>query len=414
MTGSIPPDGTTPDLSDADWLKDAVLGRVFEALTREGGEARIAGGAVRNALLREDVSDIDIATTEPPDRVMALASRAGFGVHPVGLEHGTVLLSAPGADPPRTFEVTTLRVDVETFGRHARVAFTDDWEADARRRDFTINALYCDRTGRVFDPVGGYPDILARRVRFVGDPEARIREDYLRILRFFRFHARYGEGAPDAAGLAACVALQAGLERLSAERIRAEFLKLLLAHGAAATLVIMRDTGILARILPFPADTVRFARMAAIDGARGLEPDPMLRLAALSPPGTRDVERMRLTNSERARLKGLAEATPPSPRLREPERRIVLHHLGRQAFADAVRLAWAGEAGATDPTAWLDLLALADRWTPPPFPVTGADLLARGLEPGPEVGRTLRMLEDWWIASGFTADKSALLARLGR
>jgi poly(A) polymerase len=190
-----------PSLAGADWLADRQLQRLLAALTAEGGEARIAGGAVRNGLLGEPVNDIDIATTELPTRVEELARRAGLEVHPTGLDHGTVTVVAKDAGRVRAFEVTTLRIDVETYGRHAQVAFTDDWSADARRRDFTINAMYCDASGTVFDPVGGYVDLVKRRVRFVGEPEARIAEDFLRILRFFRFHARYGRGARTARGL---------------------------------------------------------------------------------------------------------------------------------------------------------------------------------------------------------------------
>jgi len=409
----MPPEkAPPPHLTDVDWLAEPALGRVLDALTSEGGQARIAGGAVRNALLGQPVSEVDIATTEAPDRVMTLARRAGLGVHPVGIEHGTVLLTVSEDGRSRSFEVTTLRVDVETFGRHARVAYTDDWEADARRRDFTINALYCDRRGTVFDPVGGYADIRARRVRFVGDAEARIREDYLRILRFFRFHAQYGEGPPDADGLAASRDLQEGIDRLSAERIRTEMFKLLVAPGVVPTLEVMRDTGILRRILPFPPELARLERMAAIDNRQGLPPDPLLRLAALSRGGTAGLERLKLTRAEQARLKELAATVPPSPGLRELEQKIVLYHVGEQAFVDAARLAWATEADAGDPRTWLDLVSLPQRWTPPTCPVTGADLLARGIEPGPALGQTLRELENWWIASGFAADKNALLERL--
>jgi poly(A) polymerase len=223
---------TLPSLAGAEWLGDPRLQRVLAVLAKAGGEARIAGGAVRNALLGEPIADIDIATTLSPEAVMKAAEADGLGVHPTGIEHGTVMLVAAGIP----FEVTTLRRDVETFGRKARVIFTDDWHADAARRDFTINALYCSAKGEIFDPVNGYPDILQRRIRFVGDPEARIHEDYLRILRYFRFQARYGAKTRDAASLAACVKLSKGLERLSAERIRQELFKLMVARRAVPVL----------------------------------------------------------------------------------------------------------------------------------------------------------------------------------
>lgn len=406
-----------PSLAGAEWLQDPLLQRVLKALSSEGGEARIAGGAVRNALLGEPVTDIDVATTETPERVMELARRAGLDVHPTGIAHGTVTVAAKGEGVVKAFEATTLRIDVETYGRHAQVAFTADWEADARRRDFTMNALYCDAAGKLFDFVDGYDDLRRRRVRFVGDPQARIREDYLRILRFFRLHARYGAGAPDRTGLAACVALQEGLEKLSAERIRREILKLLIARGALAVLRVMAKTGILARVLPVQYNLQRFARMVRIESERGLKPDSILRLAALALRTADDGETLRaalrLSNDEFGRLLRLAEAVPPSPALREPERRIVLYQIGPDAFRDAVRFAWARYKDRASDEAWTELLRLPDDWPVPRFPVSGADLVARGLPPGPEVGRTLRKLEDWWMAAGFPEDKETVLSRLG-
>ena len=331
MNRSIP---QPPSLAGADWLSDPRLQRVLAALSADGGEARIAGGTVRNALLDEPVSDMDVATTEVPTRVVELARRAGLDVHPTGLDHGTVTVVAKDGDGPKTFEVTTLRIDVETYGRHAQVAFTDDWAADAQRRDFTMNALYCDSAGTVFDPVGGFPDVLAHRVRFVGEPAERIREDFLRILRFFRFHARYGQGDPDADGLAACVALQEGLETLSAERIRQEMLKLLVAAGAVPVLRVMVESGIAARILPTGHDLARVARMAGIDAEQGLVPDPVLRLAAIALAGPDDAatlrRSLRLSNAEYGRLQHLAQSVPPTPSLRDNERRIVLYQMGSQ------------------------------------------------------------------------------------
>lgn len=414
MTRPVP---QLPSLAGATWLADRLLQRVLAALTADGGEARIAGGAVRNALLGEPVSDIDIATTEVPARVIDLTRHAGLDVHPTGLDYGTVTVVAKEGNRSKGFEVTTLRVDVETFGRHASVAFTDDWEADARRRDFTINALYCDAAGTVYDPVGGLPDLRDRRVRFVGEPEARIAEDYLRILRFFRFQARYGGGPPDAAGLAACVALQEGLERLSAERLRQETLKLLVAPGAVPVLQVMVEAGIAARILPAGPDVGRLSRMAEADRSQGLEPDPVLRLAAVALGSAADAEalrgRLRLSNAEHDRLLRLAQSVLPTPALRANERRIVLYRMGPQAFRDAVRLAWAMDEGRFAAAAWSELLELPSRWPVPRFPVSGADLAGRGIPPGPEMGRLLKRLEDWWMAAGFPADKRAVLDQIG-
>ena len=235
---------------------------MLAVLDRDGEEARVVGGAVRNALMGQPPGDIDIATTATPDEVMRRAHAAGLKPVPTGLDHGTVTVVAGGVG----IEVTTLRQDVETDGRRAMVAFGRDWEADARRRDFTINAFSADRTGHVYDPIGGFDDLARRRVRFIGDPVTRIREDYLRILRFFRFHAGYGAGPPDAAGLHACLAERAGLAKLSRERIRLELMKLFKAARAGPTLQVMADTGLIHAVLGGIADPMAFTRLAANRG----------------------------------------------------------------------------------------------------------------------------------------------------
>jgi poly(A) polymerase len=399
---------TLPSLASADWLRDPALQRVFRALAATGGEARIAGGAVRNALMGEPVADIDIATTLPPHMVMKAGEAAGLGVHPTGIEHGTVLLVASG----HPFEVTTLRVDVETFGRKARVAFTSDWEADAQRRDFTINALYCSSEGEIFDPVDGYGDILKRRIKFVGEPEARIKEDYLRILRYFRFQARYGGRLRDRASLEACIRLKTGLEQLSGERIRQELFKLMVARRGVPVLWLMAQNGVLGQILSHADDLQPVARMAKIDQHLKLAPDSLLRLALVARDALSLRERLRLTNAETERLKLLARYPEPQPKLRSEERRAVLYQMGEHAYRDAARLAWARNGASVNNTGWRTLLAAADGWERPKFPVNGDDLIARGIEPGPKIGETLQQLEDWWIACDFTPDKDALLARL--
>jgi poly(A) polymerase len=221
---------------DAAWLREPPLSEILSLLDKAGEEARVVGGAIRNTLLGEPRGDVDIATTAVPAEVMRRAERAGFKPVPTGIEHGTVTVVADG----RPFEVTTLREDIETFGRHARVVFGRSWRRDAERRDFTMNALSASRDGTIHDYVGGRADIAARRVRFIGNPATRIAEDYLRILRFFRFHAAYGEGAPDPDALVACVAARAGLEQLSRERIRMELIRLLVTKGAASMLAVMR------------------------------------------------------------------------------------------------------------------------------------------------------------------------------
>ena len=389
------------------WLKEPALSKVLGILNA-GGTTRVAGGAVRNALLGVPVADVDLATTLAPEAVMAKAQDAGLGVHPTGIEHGTVTVVAEG----RPFEVTTLRIDVETFGRRARVHFTDNWEADAGRRDFTMNALYCDADGTVHDPLGGYPDLERRVVRFVGKPQARIREDYLRILRFFRFNAQYGRGTPDRDGLRHSVRLRRNLLKLSGERIRQELWKLLAAPRAVAMLRTMRKHGITRILLGTDGELKALQRMAEIDLRLKLDPDPLLRLHLLTGDAQRYRDGLKLTNSEMARLKALSSAGAPAPRLRPAERRAVLYQLGRQAYKDSIRLAWAASrAPASDP-GWKKLLLFENDAALPEFPVSGADLIARGIKPGPAMGRTLRALEDWWIAAGFPEDKEQVLRRL--
>ena len=268
MTGPAP-SCEPPNLAGADWLTRPQTRAVLAALAAKGFAARAVGGAVRNALLGRTVGDIDIATSARPEEVIAAARAAGLAAVPTGIDHGTVTVIADQVP----YEVTTLRRDVATDGRHATVAFTDDWEADARRRDFTLNALYCDAEGQVFDPLGGYPDLVAQRVRFIGDAHERIREDYLRILRFFRFTAEYAAGPPDAAGLAACVSEREGLTRLSAERVRQELLRLLVAPRAAELVRAMQDYGILALVLPAAPRPALLAVL--LPSRRGLAYRPM-------------------------------------------------------------------------------------------------------------------------------------------
>lgn len=395
-----------PSLKRQKWLKAPDVQRVLKAL----GDARVAGGAIRNALLGEPVLEVDIATALSPEKVMEIGEKSGFGVHPTGLSHGTVTLTLD----KRPFEVTTLRRDVETDGRRAKVAFTSDWAADAMRRDFTMNALYCDAEGNMLDFADGYADVLKKRVRFVGNPSARIREDYLRILRFFRFHARYGKGAPDKAGLAACARLRKGLTQLSAERIRQELFKLLVAPRAVPTLQIMQKQGILRVISPLLRDIPSLKRMAAIDEKNKLVPDPLLRLQILATDARPLADALRLTRKEIARLEALGKHMPPTPKLRDNERRAILHAIGEECWRDSVRIAWARSRALLADKAWRDLLRLPDKWQSPVFPLKGADLVAAGIKPGPEIGRFLNDLEDWWVAAGFKPGKDELLARLGQ
>jgi tRNA nucleotidyltransferase/poly(A) polymerase len=397
-------------LKDADWLNRPETRAVFEALSRDGAETRAVGGAVRNALLGLPVGEIDLATTAVPEQVMALAERAGLKSVPTGLDHGTVTVVANGVP----FEVTTLRRDVETFGRHANVAFTTSWEDDAKRRDFTLNALYADHEGKVFDPLGGLADLLAGRVRFIGDAEARIREDYLRILRFFRFHAYYGREGLDPEGLHAAVKLRDGLAHLSAERVGAELKRLLVAPRAAAAVEALYDYGLLTSLLGGVPLLDRFRRLVALEGALGLSPDASLRLAALAVFVEEDVARLatrlRLSNAEQAVL-ALATRLRPDARLPDDaEAKEWLYRLG-ESYRPYVLLAWAASGEAAGDAAWQRAYTLPNRWQAPSFPLRGADLMALGLE-GPEIGEALRRLERNWIAADFSPSREDLLAKV--
>jgi poly(A) polymerase len=403
--------GAPPSLKAAEWLKRPQTKRVFSALSKDGVVTRAVGGAVRNTLLGLPVTEIDLATTALPERVTALARAAGLQVVPTGIDHGTVTVIAYGTP----FEVTTLRRDVETYGRHATVAFTEDWEEDAKRRDFTLNALYADHDGTVFDPLGGYGDLIAGRVRFIGNAEARIKEDYLRILRFFRFNAYYGKEPLDAEGLAACVRLRSGLSQLSAERVAGELRRILLAPGAIRAVEALFDYGLLTEVLGGAPRMTRFKRLVAAEEALGLTPDPALRLAALAVFVAEDAERLaqrlRLSNAEQAVL---LLGTNDHERVELPDEiaaRRSLYKLGPCKFEAHVLLAAADEGAAPDDARWRQALRLADRWQAPEFPLRGTDITALGDVKGPEIGETLRTLEAEWIASDFTLDRDALLTR---
>jgi len=383
------------------WMAEPSVRAVLAAL---GGEGRFVGGCVRDALLGRAIGDIDIATPLPPDEVTRRLEAAEIKAVPTGLAHGTVTAVVP----PRHFEITTLRRDVETFGRHARVAFTADWAADAARRDFTMNALFLDAAGAVFDPVGGLADLRAGHVRFVGDAATRIREDVLRLLRFYRFYAHYGRGAADAAARAACRGLAPLLPTLSGERVAAELLKLLSAPDPLPTLEMMREDGVLGVLLP---EATRLDRLAAL---LPLEPAPaaLRRLGALLAGDPAAVaERLRLSNEQRDRL--AAFAVPPWPiDLAGDERaqRRALHHLGVALYRDLVLLRAAEDGAPHLPP----LLALADAWQPVVFPLRGRDITARGVPPGERVGRLLAELEQWWDARDYRPTRAELLAELKR
>ncbi|MGH6788633.1 MAG: CCA tRNA nucleotidyltransferase [Pseudolabrys sp.] len=399
----------TRNLTGAAWLTTGPLARLLAALDRDGEEARAVGGAVRNALMDLPVGEIDVATTALPEEVVRRVEAAGFKAVPTGIEHGTVTVVIDKTP----FEVTTLRKDIETYGRHAKVEFGRDWKADAERRDFTMNALSVARDGTVFDCVGGLADLDARRVRFIGDAATRIAEDYLRILRFFRFHAAYGQGEPDATGLRACIAARKGLEALSRERVRMEMLKLLVAAHAAPVLTVMADCGILTSVLGGVPNDVHFARMAKIEAALSLPGNAMRRLAALAVLVPEDAERLwqklRLANVEHERLAAMAEGWwRASPSHGEKAARVLLYRLQAGYFTDHILLGWARSGAAAEDAAWRNLATLPARWTPPVFPLKAADFIKRGIEQGPKLGKALRAAESAWIAADFPDDAAAL------
>jgi len=379
------------------WLESHATRAVMRALEAAGGAgcARFVGGCVRNGLLGQPVDDIDIATRLWPEQTMAALDAAGLKAVPTGVEHGTVT----GVSERRPYEITTLRRDVETDGRRAVVAFTEDWAEDAARRDFRLNALYADAAGTVFDPTGGgLEDAAAGRIVFVGEAETRIREDYLRILRFFRFYATYGRGEPDAVGLAACAALNGGMAQLSAERVSKEVLKLLAARDPRAAVRAMADTGVLAQVLPQAQPLALFEAMC------DLTDDPVMRLSALLPADAGGVAEiaggLRLSNAVRDRLAAaVADGPAVSPTMSDAEARAAIYRLGRRAFED--RLIRAEAAGGCDGAR---LRALSADWTPPKMPVGGRDLARLGLTPGPETGRVLKAFEDGWVADDFPAE----------
>ncbi|MEX0345514.1 MAG: CCA tRNA nucleotidyltransferase [Rhizobiaceae bacterium] len=408
-------------ISGPGWLEDKNLQSVLAILNCAGEEARIAGGAVRNALLGEDVSDIDIATTCVPEEVMRRAGAAGFKSVPTGIEHGTVTVIANGSP----FEVTTLREDIETDGRRAKVKFGRSWQADAERRDFTINGLYADSDGEVVDLVGGVADIQQRMVRFIGDAETRIREDYLRILRFFRFFARYGDGRPDAEGLKACARLKSGLDGLSPERVWAELDKLLAATDPSRALLWMRQAGVLGKVLPetekWGIDAIH--GLVAAERALGWAPDALLRLEAIIPPNESRVralaDRLRLSNRDSGRLVSWVATPLPPDGISETAFLKQLYRCDLQAMLDRLKLALASartrgqenDEALVEAGAYGKLLAIAERWQKPDFPLSGRDLLEQGFEPGEKLGAVLAQLETEWLESGFEPDKHTLIAR---
>ncbi len=405
------------------WMGSAAVRLVMDALDLEGKPARFVGGCVRDMLLDRDVKDVDIATPLIPTEVMDRLGSVGVRVIPTGIDHGTVTALIDDDCPFKHLEITTLRADVATDGRRARVAFVDDWAVDAARRDFTMNALFCDMDGTIYDPVGGLEDLRARRVRFVGDACQRITEDVLRLLRFFRFQAAYGRAPADAEGLAACTALAPKLATLSGERVAIELFGLLGARDPAPVLSLMAGQGILAHLLPEAGAIDRMAALVPLE-ERYAATDPLRRLAAMLTAGAGVGEgvaaRLRLSRVQRARLIAMTKASPELVETMSVQgRHARLYEVGPVGFVDEVLVAWADQVAhglaqtRAREAAWQALLNLPEVWVAPVLPVRGRDAKALGVAAGPAVGDLLRAVEEWWIAGDFSADRAACLARLG-
>jgi poly(A) polymerase len=394
------------DPSQHGWMTAPETIQVMAAL----GEARFVGGAVRNALLGVPVVDVDIAVPMPPQEALARLRSKNIKVVETGLDHGTVTAIAG----THAFEITSLRRDVETDGRHARIAFTDDWAEDAARRDFTINALYATADGEIFDYATGVEDLIAGKVRFMGDARARIAEDHLRVLRLFRFHAWYGKGEIDAEGLRAAAEARDKLKSLSAERIAKELLRLLEAAHPTPVLRIMAATGILSQLLPGALQLARLEKLAQLEAENRIGGDAVLRLAALLPDGDPSVQAvagaLRLSNAVRDRLEQALGGEKIGAQISAQEARRRLYRIGAASFKDKVMLQWASAPQGAG--GWRMLLQMADNWQRPRFVLTGRDVMEAGIPQGPDVGRVLAQLEDWWVEGDFAASESALRDRL--
>lgn len=399
------------------WLDATSVSRLLAAFEAAGIEARFVGGCVRDALLGLEIGDIDLATPARAEAVIAALKKAKIKAIPTGIAHGTVTAVVKSHGLPRTFEITTLRRDVETYGRRAKVAFDAGWDEDAARRDFTINALYLMPDGTIFDPVGGQADLAAHRVRFVGDAATRIAEDVLRILRYYRFEARFGGGEGDAAARAACRDAVDQLPTLSAERVARELLRLIEAANPVRALKLMRDDGVLAAILPEATRIDRLERLIPGEPLREFDPTSWLlrRLAALisvDAAGAESLaERLRLPAAWRKRLVGLARPWPIDPHADERAQRLAIYRLGQQRYLDLVSLLAAEDATLSGERV-ADLLTLGGTWTPPDFPPRGDDVTALGIAPGPRTGQLLAEVRRWWEEGDFTADRAACLAKL--
>ncbi|KZL03114.1 MULTISPECIES: CCA tRNA nucleotidyltransferase [unclassified Pseudovibrio] len=394
-------------LQQSGWLDSAAVQRAFDVLEQDGDVARAVGGTVRNSLLGEVVDDVDIACTALPDVVLARAEAAGVKAIPTGVDHGTVTLVIDR----QPIEVTCLREDIETHGRHATVKFGRDWTKDAQRRDFTMNALYVDRHGELFDPLGGLDDCLNRHLRFIGDARARIREDYLRILRFFRFFATYGQGEINADGYAACLELKDGLSHLSKERITKEVLRTLSAPRALDSLLLMEQGGILQLILGGEAASSRLARLLDLEDLPEAALQPVLRLGGVA--GPKVAECLRLSNAQKKQIEvaaDIAEALRLHGQSKQQLKALLVAH-GTDAIVDGVLTAWMSDIVQSE-AELKELLAFAQNWVIPNFPLTGKMMLAGGIPAGPDMGKAMRLAQQIWADADYQQSAESLLEQV--
>ena len=396
-------------------LANPMLKQVWAALdTAQPDATRLVGGCVRDAVLGKMPSDIDLSTKLLPEQVMEACEAAGISTIPTGIAHGTITAIVGG----RPFEITTLRKDVSTDGRRATVAFTDDWHEDAYRRDFTMNALYCDAEGTIFDPTGqGVADAVSGRLVFVGDPDQRILEDHLRILRYFRFAARFDKGALSGPALDACARHASAISALSVERVWSELKKILGAGDPREAVKAMASTGVLAVVLSEATGIGDFMNLAALEAGAFLDVDPLQRLMALLP---RDLEivtqmctRLKLSSAEADRLKAWArDETKLVSYLSAREVRQALYWMGNQTYLDRVRIAWARDGQLKRATQWRTMLAFEGGFVAPKFPIDGKQVMAAGARPGPAIGVILSEVERWWVGNDFIEDELSLIERL--
>ena len=401
------------DPKTSPWLKSEAVQQILNVLPE--GSTRFVGGCVRNALMGEPIGDIDMATQLKPEEVRAIMEAAGIRTVPTGIAHGTLTVVIDH----HPYEITTLRKDVETDGRRAVIAYTDDWAEDAQRRDFTVNALYADGAGEVFDPTGeGIADLAVRKFRFVGDADMRVREDYLRILRYFRFLAHYcGDGKIDAEALRACRENRAGLKSLSAERVWSELKKILSAADPVRAVRIMQTNEVLETVLPEASNSEGLGLMVELEQSEDMAPNYMCRLMAMSARDelgmTRLSKRLKMSRSERERLMGWSGSMAAlSTDMDEPSIRKAVYEDGKASISDRAVVRAAGSSDPVLKSRWMNIAEYARNWDVPHFPVRGRDLRRAGISEGPQMGKTLKALEALWVRSDFQADHKRLMMAL--